>query len=78
MYAPRNLGADYAKAVRCDLSAPDRRPSRCSLYPFFLDGVALHPDLIQPDGLHPNAAGVAVIVKAILPAVTKLLGSAGK
>jgi acyl-CoA thioesterase-1 len=43
------------------------------LYPFFLDGVALHPELIQPDGLHPNAAGVTEIVRRILPSVTAWL-----
>jgi acyl-CoA thioesterase-1 len=49
-----------------------------ALYPFFLDGVALHPELLQRDGLHPNARGVEVIVKGILPSVEKLLGPPGK
>ena len=34
------------------------------LYPFFLDGVAADLSLTQQDGLHPNAAGVGVIVPA--------------
>ena len=34
------------------------------LYPFFLDGVAADLGLLQQDGLHPNAAGVDVIVAA--------------
>ncbi|MBI3440537.1 MAG: arylesterase [Proteobacteria bacterium] len=42
-------------------------------YPFFLEGTALQTNLIQDDGLHPNAAGVAVIVQHILPSVKKLL-----
>ena len=42
--------------------------------PFFLDGVALEPSLIQPDGLHPNAEGVARIVERLLPLVLRLLG----
>jgi len=46
-------------------------------YPFFLDGVALHRDLIQDDGLHPNAAGVAVIVDKMLPSVKILLKKNG-
>ena len=37
------------------------------LYPFFLDGVAIDPRLTQPDGLHPNEAGVRVIVERLLP-----------
>lgn len=43
------------------------------LYPFFLEGVALDPKLNQPDGIHPNAEGVAVMVRGILPDVKKLL-----
>jgi len=42
-------------------------------YPFFLDGVATQADLLQDDSLHPNAAGVAVIVDHVLPLVKKLL-----
>ena len=41
-----------------------------------LDGVALVPSLIQADGLHPNAEGVARIVARLLPLVIRLLGEA--
>jgi acyl-CoA thioesterase-1 len=44
--------------------------------PFFLEGVAAVPELIQADHLHPNAAGVQRIVARILPAVEKLLAEA--
>jgi len=44
-----------------------------ALYPFFLDGVAGDPALNQDDGIHPNGAGVAVIVERITPAVVRLL-----
>ena len=44
------------------------------LYPFFLDGVVLDPKLNQADMLHPNAAGVDVIVGRLLPQVEKLIG----
>lgn len=47
------------------------------LYPFFLDGVAMRPDLKLSDGLHPNAAGVQTIVRNILPSVRALLASLG-
>jgi acyl-CoA thioesterase-1 len=43
------------------------------LYPFFLDGVALKPELNQPDGLHPNARGVAIIVDRLAPEVERLV-----
>jgi acyl-CoA thioesterase-1 len=45
-------------------------------YPFFLDGAAARADLNQPDGIHPNAAGVAVIVEKIVPTVEALIATA--
>ena len=43
------------------------------LYPFFLDGVAADLNLPQQDGMHPNPAGVGVIVQRILPKVVELV-----
>lgn len=45
-----------------------------TLYPFFLEGVAMDPKLNQPDGLHPNERGVAVLVNRIAPYVARLIG----
>jgi acyl-CoA thioesterase I len=42
-------------------------------YPFFLDGVAANPKLNLDDRIHPNRAGIAVIVEKILPTVERLL-----
>lgn len=42
-------------------------------YPFFLEDVALEPELNQDDGIHPNAAGVDVIVENIYPYVEELV-----
>ena len=73
MYPPPNYGADYTREFRAVFDRLGRRPG--ILYdPFFLDGVALEPSLIQPDGLHPNAEGVARIVARLLPLVVRLLG----
>ncbi len=72
MRAPNNWGADYARdfdAIYPDLAKKYGVP----LYPFYLDGVAFDPALNQPDMLHPNPAGVAVIVGRIAPAVERLL-----
>jgi acyl-CoA thioesterase-1 len=44
------------------------------LYPFFLDGVAMNPALNQPDGIHPNQRGVAIMVDHIAPLVAKMIG----
>ncbi|MFM8498830.1 MAG: arylesterase [Chakrabartia sp.] len=39
------------------------------LYPFFMDGVAGNRSLLLADQMHPNAKGVAVIVRRIQPMV---------
>jgi acyl-CoA thioesterase-1 len=72
MKAPNNWGPDYSKAF--DAIYPDLAAKYgITLYPFFLDGVALDAALTQSDGLHPSAAGVLEIVKRILPDVEALV-----
>jgi acyl-CoA thioesterase-1 len=72
MYAPPNLGPDYETQFHAVFDALGRRPG--VLYePFFMQGAAEHPNLIQADGLHPNASGVRIEVAGILPFVEKLL-----
>jgi acyl-CoA thioesterase-1 len=44
-----------------------------TLYPFLLDGVVTDPALNQEDGIHPNAAGVKVIVARMLPYVLRAI-----
>jgi acyl-CoA thioesterase-1 len=76
MRAAPNLGADYQKAfdaIYPRLAAKYGVP----LYPFFLDGVAGHPDLQIEDGMHPNPRGVDVMVERILPAVEKAIVADG-
>jgi acyl-CoA thioesterase I len=77
MQAPRNLGPDYGRAfdkVYADLAAQND----VVFYPFFLEGVAANPSLNQPDGIHPTAAGVDIIVANILPKVEELIARARK
>ena len=75
MLAPRNLGADYARAFD-PMYAELAKTYGAVLYPFFLDGVAADAKLNQRDGLHPSAAGVDVIVAKILPKVEELIARA--
>ena len=73
MYPPGNFGPDYSREFHAVFDRLGQRPG--VLYdPFFLEGVATDPALNQPDGLHPNAQGVARIVARLLPLVTRLLG----
>ncbi len=75
MRAPPNLGAAYTGTF--DAIFPELAKTHgVALYPFFLDGVAAEPKLNLPDGMHPTADGVAVIVERILPAVEALIGRA--
>jgi acyl-CoA thioesterase-1 len=73
MYAPPNMGPDYGKAFNA-LYPELAQKHGVLFYPFFLDGVAADPSLNQPDGIHPNAKGVDIIVERILPHVLKLVG----
>jgi acyl-CoA thioesterase-1 len=72
MYASRNLGPDYVQ--KFDSLYPDiAKKYDLVLYPFFLDGVAGERSLNLPDGLHPTAKGVEIIVERILPSVESFL-----
>ena len=74
MLAPPNLGPEYQASF-------DGMYLRLSekygalLYPFFLDGVAAEVKLNQADGMHPNPAGVDIIVARMLPSVEQLIGA---
>ena len=77
MRANRGLGDDYVKAF--DALYPDLVAQYgATLYPFYLDGVALDPKLNQADAIHPNAQGVAVIVGKMEPSLLAWLGELSK
>ena len=74
MLAPPNMGADYAErfnGIYKRLSEKHGVP----LYPFFLEGVVTRADLQIEDGMHPNPAGVDVMVQSILPTAEAFLKS---
>lgn len=74
MQAPANFGVGYIDSF--NRIFPDlARKHGTALYPFLLQGVALHPALNLPDGMHPNAQGAAVIARNLLPFVANLLQS---
>ena len=75
MMAPRNFGARYAADY--DAVFPKLAMKYDALfYPFFLEGVVFQRGLMQPDGIHPNPAGVDAIVKAITPLAERLVQQA--
>jgi len=73
MLAPPNWGPEYKSAFDAIYPALAQE-HHLPLYPFFLEGVAMQPELNQPDGLHPNQRGVAVLVDRIAPLVARLVG----
>ncbi|MDT8328049.1 MAG: arylesterase [Roseovarius sp.] len=80
MNAPGNYGAEY----KADFDAiyPDLAQSFGTLYAGnFFDGLgeggpAELQEYFQPDGIHPNAEGVARIVEALGPKVLELIAAA--
>ena len=75
MRATPNLGVEYQSAFDGMYQRLANKHGTL-LYPFFLDGVAADVKLNQADGLHPNPAGVDIIVSRILPMVEELIGKA--
>ena len=73
MRAPPNLGQEYGAAFNAIY--PQLAEQYDAVFdPFFLEDVATVPELNQNDGIHPNAAGVAKMVKRLTPKVVELLG----
>ncbi|CAH0290414.1 Esterase TesA [Roseomonas sp. CECT 9278] len=73
MLAPPNLGADYGRDFAGTFARLSEQRPDVVFYPFLLDGVAGEATLNQPDRIHPNEAGVAELVRRMLPAVESLL-----
>jgi acyl-CoA thioesterase-1 len=69
---PPNYGQTYTNqlaAIYPELAAEHD----ATLIDFLLDGVALHESLMQPDGIHPNAAGQKVVFTNVWRVLEPLL-----
>jgi acyl-CoA thioesterase-1 len=75
MQIPRNYGADYSKSFR-SLFPELAEKHKLRLYPFLLDGVALHPELNQADGIHPNEKGQEILAGKVYRFLKPLLQKA--
>lgn len=74
MMAPPNLGPDYA--AQFNTIWPDlAREHRAALDPFILAGVIGNRTLMLPDGVHPNARGVARMGKRLTSVVSHRLAA---
>lgn len=72
IHLPPNYGPAYTEPF-FDLYRKIAEQRNIAYLPFLLDAVALQADLMQADGLHPNAAAQPVIRDTVLPYLRPLL-----
>jgi acyl-CoA thioesterase I len=73
VHIPPNYGPAYTQAFH-NIYHELAEEYGVGLVPFILDGVALDPELMQDDGIHPTAAAQPVIIENVWPALEPLLG----
>jgi acyl-CoA thioesterase-1 len=70
--APPNMGAEFTRAFAAifpELAAKND----AVLIPFLLEGVAGHPELNQPDGIHPTDRGHRIVAETVWKILRPLL-----
>jgi acyl-CoA thioesterase-1 len=72
MLIPPNYGPEYTTAFRA-IYPGLARELNVPLVPFVLEGVGGNPDLNQPDGIHPTAAGHKVVAGNVAGYIERLL-----
>jgi acyl-CoA thioesterase I len=72
MRMPPNYGAEYANSFHA-LYGELAKKYDVPLVDFFLDGVALDDDLMQADGIHPNATAQPKLLDNLWPTLSKVL-----
>ena len=74
MKLPLNHRPDYSAAferIFVELS----EEKNVAFIPFLLAGVAAHPDLNLPDGLHPTARGYSIVAETVIEYLVPVLDS---
>ena len=75
MLAPRNYGGTTVRSF--ERIYPELAQKHGALLdPFLLEGVILRRDLLLPDGMHPNASGIAQMAKRLAPELAGQLAKA--
>ena len=72
MTLPRNYGPEYIHSfeqIYIDLA----KQYKLARVPFLLEGVGGHPELTQPDGIHPTAEGAAIVARTVMKYLQPLL-----
>jgi acyl-CoA thioesterase-1 len=74
MRMPPNYGERYTNAFYAMYGQIAQRHG-LALVPFLMAAVALKPELIQADGLHPNERAQPLLLSTVWPALQPLLGA---
>jgi acyl-CoA thioesterase-1 len=72
MMIPPNYGQRYAQEFR-DMFTGLASSHSVALVPFLLDKVALNPEFMQDDGIHPNTKGQSRMLENVWPTLKPLL-----
>jgi len=72
MRIPPNYGPEYADKFFAAFGTV-AHAAEVPLVPFLLTSVALSPDLMQADGIHPNAQGQPKLLATVWPSLQPLL-----
>ena len=69
---PVNYGPQYRDGLR-SIYADLSKTNHTALVPFLLEAVALHPEMMQDDGLHPVATAEPKVLDTVWPQLQPLL-----
>ena len=72
MKIPPNYGIKYSRQFSQNYTNLAKKHG-AKLVPFFLEGVAGKPELMQADGLHPSAAAQQHLLENVWPTLIKIL-----
>lgn len=72
MQIPPNYGPRYTQAFR-EVFTDLTDSYNVALANDFIEAVALQPELMQDDGIHPTAAGQPMLLDALWPTIKRLL-----
>lgn len=76
MTLPRNYGPDYVRDFE-NVFKELAKEKKTGLIPFLLEGVAMNPQLMQGDALHPTAEGNRRVAETVWKYLRPMLPPAG-
>ncbi|WP_428036744.1 arylesterase [Amphritea sp.] len=77
MRIPPNYGPRYSEGFAA-LFSKVAEQQKVSMVPFFMASVVLQPELMQADGLHPNAQAQSALLEQVWPFLSHLMPLQGQ